>query len=681
MIYKFNESRKSLLARLRVSPAFLLALFITAIAIPTVQLAIRANSLSDTVAPQLTSLDAAQTAVDTSSAPVSVVLNGTFTDNLSGFGSAYFHYTSPTGNQVIEGTLSATGSNVSGAVQFPQYAETGEWTATVTLIDLATNSASYTSSELASLGDSAITISSSPSDTTAPTLDSLVFDVNGVDTTTGNGFFSGTVIATDNLSGIDFERSRIMFRSPSGTQTTNTIIEPLSGNTYFVNLVFNQYSELGNWTTSLVTVDKANNTRLYDTEELDLLGFPTIVNVTGIEDTTPPTIVDLSFSSSYPLIGDELPSSAKVTIFGEFADNISGFEKAYITYHSQSSTQVAPVIDIQNDPRFTQYTVFIPPFAASGVWLPEMRIVDHAQNSTTLSHQDLLNLGYNLAIDIAANEGGTAPADGTITTDVDNSGATVTEPFVAAVQTPVAGDINITQVSLNDPVSANDYLVFDQQYDISAPDATAEDPLQLTFRVDSSALQGQTAATVVVFRNGELVAECTDPVQAVPDPCVSARNTLPDGDVELTVRSSHASIWFLGYAAPTGPSYSFQRFKGVKSTPALNKEKSGSTVPVKFELGGDFGLDVLPAEIATSQQINCSSKTPIGTATSINTTGGGLKIHGDDEDEDEEEDENEQSDVRYKFNWKTMKNWKNTCRSLQLNFSNGEEVNAYFDFR
>ena len=56
---------------------------------------------------------------------------------------------------------------------------------------------------------------------------------------------------------------------------------------------------------------------------------------------------------------------------------------------------------------------------------------------------------------------------------------------------------------------------------------------------------GVTAQTLELTRNGELVPECTDAPMAVPDPCVSARETLAGGDVGITALSLSASAWNL----------------------------------------------------------------------------------------------------------------------------------------
>jgi hypothetical protein len=51
---------------------------------------------------------------------------------------------------------------------------------------------------------------------------------------------------------------------------------------------------------------------------------------------------------------------------------------------------------------------------------------------------------------------------------------------------------------------------------VEAPDASVEDPLELVFRVDSSAIR--RGIPVGVFRDGSLVSGCTTPGRAEPGP-------------------------------------------------------------------------------------------------------------------------------------------------------------------
>jgi len=83
---------------------------------------------------------------------------------------------------------------------------------------------------------------------------------------------------------------------------------------------------------------------------------------------------------------------------------------------------------------------------------------------------------------------------------------------------------------------------------ITTPAGTAAAPLALQFRIDAPLIPaGVTAATLQVFRNGVVVSPCAGPQGvAHPDPCVTSRATLPDGDIQITVLTSAASTWTFG---------------------------------------------------------------------------------------------------------------------------------------
>jgi hypothetical protein len=135
----------------------------------------------------------------------------------------------------------------------------------------------------------------------------------------------------------------------------------------------------------------------------------------------------------------------------------------------------------------------------------------------------------------------TLPAGGTVTTDREGDGATPASPVETTVTTPVAGTVTILQTQASFGSTAFTFL--GQQVTIVAPVATAALPLRLAFRLEGTL--GVNAATLQVFRNGVQVPACTG-AGATPDPCVTSRTTLPDGDVELVVLTSAASKWTFG---------------------------------------------------------------------------------------------------------------------------------------
>jgi hypothetical protein len=135
----------------------------------------------------------------------------------------------------------------------------------------------------------------------------------------------------------------------------------------------------------------------------------------------------------------------------------------------------------------------------------------------------------------------TLPGGGTLSTDREGDGATPASPVETTVTTPFAGTVTIAESPAI--LAPTAFSFFGQQVLISAPPANVANPLRLVFRLDPTLLT--SPAPPQVFRNGVQVAACTS-AGATPDPCLSSRSTLSDGDIELVVLTSAASNWTFG---------------------------------------------------------------------------------------------------------------------------------------
>ena len=139
-------------------------------------------------------------------------------------------------------------------------------------------------------------------------------------------------------------------------------------------------------------------------------------------------------------------------------------------------------------------------------------------------------------------------AGGTVTTDPEADGAGAADPIETTVQTPVAGPVTINEGAAGPPTPG--FTILGEQVTITAPMATAADPLVITFVIDQSLLPpGVPASAISIRRNGVIVSDCTA-AGATPDPCVQSKTFLvPSGDLEIVVRTSQASVWDVGIAA------------------------------------------------------------------------------------------------------------------------------------
>jgi hypothetical protein len=126
----------------------------------------------------------------------------------------------------------------------------------------------------------------------------------------------------------------------------------------------------------------------------------------------------------------------------------------------------------------------------------------------------------------------TVPAGGTVRSPELSADV----PLAAAVTTPTGGAVVIAPTGAGSGITG--YQLLDGAFEITAPPATASDPLHVVLRTASA------GDVLVPLRDGVAVADCTG-AGATPDPCVTDRRTLADGTREVEVLSSHASLWQL----------------------------------------------------------------------------------------------------------------------------------------
>jgi hypothetical protein len=102
------------------------------------------------------------------------------------------------------------------------------------------------------------------------------------------------------------------------------------------------------------------------------------------------------------------------------------------------------------------------------------------------------------------------------------------------------------------------------------------------------------------------------------------------------------------------------------SNTKLNTTKAGSTVPVKFSLGGDRGLSILAAGSPSSVQLVCPAGAPSGGTVASTTAKSGLSY-------------NALTDT-YTYVWETKASWKGTCRTLTVKLGDNSTHVASFKF-
>jgi hypothetical protein len=244
-------------------------------------------------------------------------------------------------------------------------------------------------------------------------------------------------------------------------------------------------------------------------------------------------------------------------------------------------------------------------------------------------------------------------------------GPTPTDPIATTVTAPDGGPISITEGTFEGQPPSG-YSFFGQQIVITAPVATAGDPLRIEFYIDSSLVpEGETYQTVQIARNGEVVPPCSGPAGTVaPEPaCVAARGVAFGDDVILTVLATEASTWNWAVLTP----FDFGGFLQPVDAGRPNLVRAGQAVPVKFSLGGDRGLGIFAAGYPRFESAPCGSTTPDLIEQTVTAGSSSLTYDAD-------------SDI-YTYVWKTSPDWEDRCGRLQLTFVDGSAASADFDFR
>jgi hypothetical protein len=91
---------------------------------------------------------------------------------------------------------------------------------------------------------------------------------------------------------------------------------------------------------------------------------------------------------------------------------------------------------------------------------------------------------------------------------------------------------------------------------------------------------------------------------------------------------------------------------------------AGAAVPIRFGIGGNFGLGIFAAGYPKSQQVSCTTGAPLGPATPTASDNGLTFSNG-----------------QYQYDWKTDKAWKGTCRNFMIKLNDNTTQTALISFK
>jgi Big-like domain-containing protein/IPT/TIG domain-containing protein len=383
----------------------------------TVVVHFQGGSQEDHTAPQVDELGFEPPAIDTSASAQTLFVAAHITDDLSGFSKGSIAFHSPSGEQQASGAFELTsGSPTNGdyrtKVPFERFSESGLWTATVILTDAAGNSRELSSTDLKEAGLPSFIQVNSEEDGEAPRIDELSFEPSNLDTTSSAQTVFVTAHITDDVSGLF--NGNITFHSPAGAQQVSGTFELIAGSptngAYRTKVPFAYLSESGSWTATVTLTDVAGNRRELSPADLQEAGLPFSVQVTGKEDHTAPQVDELGFE---PPAIDTSASAQTLFVAAHITDDLSGFSKGSIAFHSPSGEQQASgAFELTSgSPTNGDYRTKVPfeRFSESGLWTATVILTDAAGNSRELSSTDLKEAGLPSFIQVNSEEDGEAP--------------------------------------------------------------------------------------------------------------------------------------------------------------------------------------------------------------------------------------------------------------------------------
>jgi len=109
-------------------------------------------------------------------------------------------------------------------------------------------------------------------------------------------------------------------------------------------------------------------------------------------------------------------------------------------------------------------------------------------------------------------------------------------------------------------------------------------------------------------------------------------------------------------------------FNPISNLPVVNEVKAGQSIPIKFSLSGNKGLNIFAPGFPASATIACNSSDPVTVIGDTGTAGNSSLSY-------------DASTDQYNYVWKTENTWAGTCRQLVVQLNDGSIHRANFKFK
>jgi hypothetical protein len=254
-------------------------------------------------------------------------------------------------------------------------------------------------------------------------------------------------------------------------------------------------------------------------------------------------------------------------------------------------------------------------------------------------------------------------------TSYTDAGATASDSCAISVPVTTSGAVNI-----NVPGT------YTLTYTASDPSGNAATPVTRTVNVvDTTVPTINCPSNIVVY----LPLNSTATSMPVTLPAVTATDSC-DSSASVTVSHTSGAIFPVGSTTVTATAtddsgnssscsftvtvlYNFTGFfSPISNLPTLNSVNAGRSIPIKFSLSGNKGLNIFAVGYPASGQIACNSNDPVVNVEETGTAGSSSLSYTTDQ---------------YNYVWKTENSWAGTCRQLVVKLNDGSEHRANFKFK
>ena len=179
-----------------------------------------------------------------------------------------------------------------------------------------------------------------------------------------------------------------------------------------------------------------------------------------------------------------------------------------------------------------------------------------------------------------------------------------------------------------------------------------------------------TAFDIGAFELGSTVPPTATPTNTAVPPTATPTNTAVPPTATPTNTPVPPTATLTNTPVPPTATPSYFPFSGffqpVDNLPVENQVKAGQGIPVKFSLGGNYGLGILAAGSPSSQQVACNAGATVDPIEATTTSNSGLTYDA--------------AGGQYTYVWKTDKAWAGTCRQFNLRLTDGTTHSALFKF-